>query len=186
MVLQSRPTTFFRLICRPALCRATQRGRAANQVLTKLFNEVERTIKSPSSNLARKSKWPNLCRATLLGVAYDQFIAEQPYEAKRPTKSSPSHLARQKDRSSTANPRQNDKTCHHQNTSGPKVRHTEGAPKSRCQHNGTPTWWSLVYSVCLVGQVNPNRGDLAIGVSIVIHVPERMGRYTTPGVCLHT
>jgi hypothetical protein len=116
---------------RPALCRATLRGRAAEQVPTKQLDEAERPTKPPLSNPARQSDRPTLCRATLRGGGADQLPAEQACEVECTIESASSILVRWSSLYITIDP------CHHQIMSGPQARDTKGTPRGLYRHNCT-------------------------------------------------
>jgi hypothetical protein len=130
----------------------------ADQLPAEQPSEVERMTKSPPSNPVRWRGLPSPHQATLWGRAIDQVAAEQPCEAERTTKSLPSNSVRRKGRSSTSDPRQHDKTHHHQTTSGPRVWHTEGRQGIHVNMTVRQHVRSLACLICLVGPVNPSHG----------------------------
>jgi hypothetical protein len=96
--------------------QTTLRGREADQPSAEQPSDAERATSPLPSNPA--------------DGAIDQLIVNQPCETRQLTKSSPSNSVRWKDRPSTADPRQQDKTRHHQTTSGPRVRLPKGTEES--------------------------------------------------------
>jgi hypothetical protein len=114
------------------------------------------------------------------GEAADQVSVKQPSEPERPTRSLLSNSTRRRLRSIVLFHVSHDRTCRHQTTFGPWVRHTKGAPRGPCQRDGTPSCTIFVYLVCLVGPVNLGHGGLSTRVSTVTRISGRTGYYTIP------
>jgi hypothetical protein len=138
--------------------------------------EVERPTKSPSSKPARRRGRPSPRRATLRGRVVDRVPTEQRCKAELPINSGPSNPARRSCRSTPyratlrgGSPHLallahdgNDKTHHHQATSG----HTCNIPNRRLKVTINtivrPRERSQTYPHCHVGPVNLSCGRTSV------------------------